>query len=73
MRVSGHFAGDGIGEAFGCREFAAAGSEVPTKSVSQNLHTALLRSSSRPLHRLQPAKRRNTARGRHAPPSPCSV
>ena len=34
---------------------------VPTKSVSQNWHTALLRSSSRPDQRLQPANRQKTA------------
>ena len=34
---------------------------VPTNSVSQNLHTALGLSASRPDQRLQPAKRQNTA------------
>ena len=34
---------------------------VPTNSVSQNGHTADSRSFSWPDHRLQPAKRRNTA------------
>ena len=34
---------------------------VPAKSVSQNWHTASARSRSRPLHKLQPAKRQKTA------------
>ena len=34
---------------------------VPTKSVSQKRQMALARSCSRPLQRLQPAKRQNTA------------
>src|SRR5471030_3006635 len=38
-----------------------ASPSVPTKSVSQNWQTALARSLSRPVHRLQPAKRQNTA------------
>ena len=46
---------------------------VPTKSVSQKRHCAVARSCSRPLHRLQPAKRRNTARLPDCTPSPCSV
>ncbi len=46
---------------------------VPTKSVSQKRQTAVSRSASRPDHRLQPAKRQNTA-GRPAfSPSPCKV
>src|SRR5262249_41182766 len=46
---------------------------VPTNSVSQNLHTALLRSFSSPDHRLHPAKRQNTAGRPALAPSPCSV
>ena len=49
------------------------GPSVPTKSVSQNWHTALARSTSRPLHKLHPAKRKNTARLPACIPSPCSV
>ena len=41
------------------------GPSMLTKSVSQKVQTAPARSCSRPLHRLQPAKRRNTA-GRSA-------
>ena len=37
------------------------GPSVPTKSVSQNRHTAPARWRSWPLHRLQPANRQNTA------------
>src|SRR5580698_10647849 len=46
---------------------------VPTKSVSQKVQTAVARSASRPLQRLQPAKRQNTAARPVWPPSPCSV
>ena len=46
---------------------------VPTKSVSQKLHWAVARSCSRPDHKLQPAKRRNTARLPLCTPSPWSV
>src|SRR6516225_5072477 len=46
---------------------------VPTKSVSQKVQTAVARSSSRPVHRLQPAKRQNTAGRPALAPSPCSV
>src|SRR5205814_283346 len=46
---------------------------VPTKSVSQNVHWALARSSSRPDQRLQPAKRRKTARLPDCTPSPWRV
>ncbi len=49
------------------------GPSVPTKSVSQNWQTALARCSSRPLHRLQRAKRQNTATRPVLAPSPCSV
>ena len=46
---------------------------VPKKSVSQKLQTALARSCSRPDHRLQPAKRQNTAGLPALAPSPCRV
>ena len=46
---------------------------TPTNCVSQKRHTALARSFSRPDHRLQPAKRRNTAGVPAFAPSPCSV
>ena len=46
---------------------------VPTKSVSQKVQTAVARSRSSPLHRLQPAKRRKTAGRPACPPSPCTV
>ena len=46
---------------------------VPTKSVSQKWHSAVSRSSSRPDHRLQPAKRQKTAARPAFAPSPCSV
>ncbi len=46
---------------------------VPTNSVSQNVHAAAARSSSRPDHRLQPAKRQNTAGRPVSAPSPCNV
>ena len=46
---------------------------TPTKSVSQNEQIAAARSCSRPLHRLQPANRTNTARRPACTPSPWSV
>jgi hypothetical protein len=46
---------------------------VPTNSVSQKRHSALARSSSRPLQRLQPEKRQKTAGRPARRPSPCSV
>ena len=49
------------------------GPSVPTKSVSQKRHWAKARSASRPLHRLQPAKRQNTAGRPTWAPSPCRV
>ena len=55
------------------RNVPPPGPSVPTKSVSQNRHTAVARCSSRPVQRLQPVKRQNTA-GRPAwAPSPCRV
>ena len=46
---------------------------VPTKSVSQNVHTASARSASRPVHRLHPLNRQNTAGRPLFAPSPWSV
>ena len=46
---------------------------VPTKSVSQNWQVARCRSCSRPVHRLHPANRQNTAGRPACTPSPCSV
>src|ERR1700721_2465121 len=46
---------------------------MPTKSVSQKLQAASARSSSRPDHRLHPAKRQNTDGRPVNAPSPCSV
>src|SRR3954470_14388351 len=43
---------------------------TPTKSVSQNWQMACSRSSSRPVHKLQPAKRQNTAARPDRAPSP---
>ena len=43
---------------------------TPTKSVSQNVHTARCRSDSRPVHRLHPANRQNTAARPAFAPSP---
>src|ERR1043166_5883380 len=49
------------------------GPSVPTKSVSQNRQTASARPSSRPLQRLHPAKRQNTAGLPALAPSPWRV
>ena len=46
---------------------------TPTKSVSQKVHTACSRSASRPVHRLHPEKRQNTAARPAFTPSPCRV
>ena len=41
--------------------FQPPGPLTPTKSVSQKLHIALLRSASNPVHKLHPENRRKTA------------
>jgi len=46
---------------------------VPTKSVSQKVQAAPARSLSRPVQRLQPAKRQKTAARPACAPSPCRV
>ncbi|MNT41912.1 hypothetical protein D3C72_1782960 [compost metagenome] len=46
---------------------------VPMKSVSQKVQAALARSLSRPVQRLQPANRQNTAARPAWAPSPCRV
>ena len=58
---AGPLRGNGFGELVGGRKPAATVPSMPTKSVSQNVQTAVARSCSRPLQRLQPAKRRKTA------------
>jgi hypothetical protein len=60
---------DCIGQLFGVANFPPSG-PTPTKSVSQNWHTALERSSSRPVQRLQPLNRQNTAALPEFAPSP---
>ena len=56
-----------------CANCPPPGPSVPTKSVSQNWQMAVARSPSRPVHRLQPAKRQNTAGRPACAPSPCRV
>ena len=70
---SGHCARTARARAAASANLPPPGPSVPTKSVSQNWQTASARSFSRPLHRLQPAKRRNTAARPVCAPSPCSV
>ena len=47
--------------------------QAPVIMMSQNRQAAEARSASRPLHRLQPAKRQNTAARPAWAPSPCRV
>jgi hypothetical protein len=73
LPLSGHFERTASARSAGVSKPPPPGPSVPTKSVSQNWQTASSRSSSRPVHRLQPENRQKTAGRPVLAPSPCSV
>jgi hypothetical protein len=71
--VGGHRAETARANAWADGNRPPPGPSIPTKSVSQNRQRAVARSTSRPDHRLQPAKRQKTAGRPVLAPSPCKV
>ena len=70
---SGHLCATAAASASAESNFPPPAPSTPTNSVSQNRHTAVARSASRPDHKLHPANRQNTAARPACAPSPCSV